>query len=83
MSAKPGEAQRAVGERWTAYRQRRYLARCGAFCSPRKKSGMQTANFTPHSNTQQVNASRRLDDIQPYGLMIYRNRLRMIYTPSA
>ena len=25
----------------------------------------------------------RLDDIQPYGLMIYRNKLRMIYTPSA
>ncbi|MBO5295844.1 MAG: hypothetical protein J6B71_11480, partial [Clostridia bacterium] len=23
----------------------------------------------------------RLDDIQPYGLMIYRNKLRMIYTP--
>ena len=25
----------------------------------------------------------RLDDIQPYGLMIYRNKLQMIYTPSA
>jgi hypothetical protein len=27
--------------------------------------------------------SLRLDDIQPYGLMIYRNELRMISTPSA
>ena len=26
MSAQPGEAQRAIGERWAAYRQRRYLA---------------------------------------------------------
>ena len=25
----------------------------------------------------------RLDDIQPSGLMIYRNELRMIYTPLA
>ena len=25
----------------------------------------------------------QLDDIQPYGLMIYRNTLRIIYTPSA
>ena len=27
--------------------------------------------------------SLRLDDIQTFGLMIYRNKLRMIYTPSA
>ena len=33
--------------------------------------------------THQRASYLRLDDIQPYGLMIYRNKLRMIYTPSA
>ena len=33
--------------------------------------------------THQRASYLRLDDIQPHGLMIYRNELRMIYTPSA
>jgi len=31
----------------------------------------------------QVGCTLARDEIQPYGLMIYRNELRMIYTPSA
>ena len=33
--------------------------------------------------TRQRASFLRLDDIQPYGLMIYRNKLRMIYKACA
>ena len=33
--------------------------------------------------TRQRASYLRLDDIQTFGLMIYRNKLRMIYTPTA
>ena len=51
--------------------------------SPREVRCISSAPLGLYIITRQRASYLRLDDIQTFGLMIYRNKLRMIYTPSA
>ena len=58
-----------------------YPSRRLGISSPREVRRISSAPVGLYLITRQRASYLRLDDIQTFGLMIYRNKLRMIYTP--